>query len=359
MVDTLLGTPEGEQGAIRWWGGMKIVITRAIDLSVLDPLGSIEPVMWPDTSAMPAAALRAEMADADGVITSLTDQVDADLVAASPRLRAVSQVAVGVDNIDLAACTARGIPVGNTPDVLTETTADTAWALLAASVRRVPEGRDHVLAGEWGPWRPDLLLGGDLHGTTLGVIGLGRIGVAVARRAAGFSMRVLYTSRSRKPHLEVDLRVSHRSFEALLAESDHVVVTVPLTVDTRGLVDERALALMKPTATLVNVSRGPVVDTDALVGALAAGRVGAAALDVTDPEPLPGDHPLLAFPNCLVIPHLGSASHRTRAAMLAMAVHNLEAALRGVPMRSCANREVYRHHGPGPAVRALPDQPSG
>jgi glyoxylate reductase len=322
---------------------VKIVITRAIDLSALDPLGPITPVMWPDTSEMPAAAFRAEMAGADGVITSLTDRVDADLVAASPRLRVVSQVAVGVDNIDLRACTARGVPVGNTPDVLTETTADTAWALLAAAVRRLPEGRDHVMAGEWGPWRPDLLLGGDLHGTTLGVIGLGRIGAAVARRAAGFSMRVLYSSRSRKPHLEADLKVSYRSFEALLAESDHVVITVPLTVHTRGLLDRGALALMKPTATLVNVSRGPVVDTDALVQALATDRIGAAALDVTDPEPLPGDHPLLRLPNCLVIPHLGSASHRTRAAMLTLAIGNLAAGLRGERLPSCANPEVYGH----------------
>ncbi|MGF1666818.1 MAG: 2-hydroxyacid dehydrogenase [Acidimicrobiia bacterium] len=320
---------------------MKIVITRAIDLSVLDLLGPITPVMWPDTSAMPAGAFRAEMADADGVITSLTDQVDVELLAASPLLRVVSQVAVGVDNIDLEACTARGIPVGNTPDVLTETTADTAWALLSAVVRRLPEGRDHVLAGEWGPWRPDLLLGGDLHGTTLGVVGLGRIGAAVARRAAGFSMRVLYSSRSRKPHLEADLKVSYRAFEALLSESDHVVITVPLTPDTRGLVDDRALALMKQTATLVNVSRGPVVDTDALVRSLATGGIGAAALDVTDPEPLPGDHPLLGFPNCTVIPHLGSASHRTRAAMLTLAVENLAAGLEGERMSSCANQQVY------------------
>jgi glyoxylate reductase len=341
---------------------MKIVITRAIDPSLLDIIGPVTPAMWPDTSAMPPAVFRAEMADADGVITSLTDRIDADVLAASPRLRAVSQVAVGVDNIDLAACTARGIPVGNTPDVLTETTADTAWALLAAAVRRLPEGRDHVMAGEWGPWRPDLLLGGDLYGTTLGVIGLGRIGTAVARRAAGFSMRVLYSSPARKPHLEADLKVSYRSLDALLAESDHVVITVPLTAETRGLIDDHTLALMKPTATLVNVSRGPVVDTDSLVRALAAGRIGGAALDVTDPEPLPGNHPLLRFPNCIVTPHLGSASHRTRAAMLARAVENLAAALRGKPMPSCANREVYRHGGAtmqGTADGLPPPQPTG
>jgi glyoxylate reductase len=320
---------------------MKIVITRAIETSTLHALGGAQRVMWPETTAMPPAVLRAELMDADGVVTSLTDRVDAALLEASPRLRAISQVAVGVDNIDLEACTGRGIPVGHTPDVLTETTADTAWALLSAAVRRVPEGRDHVLAGEWGPWRPDLLLGGDLHGSTLGVIGLGRIGAAIAKRASGFTMRVLYSSPSRKPHLEAALRVSHRPFEELLATSDHVVITVPLTADTHHLIDDRALRLMKPTATLVNVSRGPVVDTDALVRALAGGKIGAAALDVTDPEPIPGDHPLLSFPNCLVIPHLGSASHRTREAMLVRAVENLAAALDGNRMPWCANPAVY------------------
>jgi lactate dehydrogenase-like 2-hydroxyacid dehydrogenase len=254
-------------------------------------------------------------------------------------------VAVGTDNIDLAACTARSIPVGHTPDVLTETTADTAWALLGAAVRRIPEGRDHVLRGEWGAWRPDLLLGGDLHGTTLGIIGLGRIGAAVARRAAGFDMRVLYTSPSRKPHLEVELHCSFRSLDALLTQSDHVVVTVPLTDATRGLIGAGALARIKEGATLVNISRGPVVDTDALVAALAEGRIGAVALDVTDPEPLPADHPLLAFSNCLVIPHLGSASVRTRRAMLDLAVANLMAGLDGKRMKACANPDVYRQPG--------------
>lgn len=321
---------------------MKVVVTRAIDLDRLEVLDADERAVWPEATAMPVALFEREMENADGVLTSLTDVVDSRLLATCVNLRAVSQVAVGVDNIDLEACTARGIPVGHTPDVLTETTADTAWALLAAAVRRVPEGRDHVKRGDWGPWRPDLLVGGDLHGTTLGVIGLGRIGAAVARRAAGFSMRVLYSSRHRKPHLEADLRASHRPLDVLLAEADHVVITVPLNDQTRSLIDGPALALMKPTATLVNVSRGPVVNTDALVDALSRRIIGAVALDVTDPEPLPAGHPLLTFENCLVIPHLGSASRRTRAAMVTLAVENLAAGLKGERMPTCVNPEVYQ-----------------
>lgn len=326
---------------------MKLVVTRVVDRETLDRFADWDVTMWPEATAMPDDLFRAECAGADAVLTVLTDRVDAGLVAGSPRLRVVSQVAVGVDNVDLAACTARDIPVGHTPDVLTETTADTAWALLSAAVRRIPEGRDHVLAGEWGPWRPDLLLGGDLHGTSLGIVGLGRIGAAVARRAAGFSMRVAYWSRHRKPHLEAELRCSFRPFQQLLAESDHIVITIPLTEDTRHLFGAAALSAMRPGAVLVNVSRGAVIDSAALVEALASGRLGGAALDVTDPEPLPGDHPLLSFPNCLVIPHLGSASHRTRAAMLERAVENLVCAVEGRRMVSCANPEVYRSRGPG------------
>lgn len=330
-----------EPGAIASGLDMKIVVTRSIEPKHFDGLGADELVVWPDTTQMPPDRLRDEAVDADGLLTFLTDPIDAALVASAPALRVVSQVAVGVDNIDLEACTGRSIPVGHTPDVLTETTADTAWALLASAVRRVPEGYDHVRKGEWGPWRPDLLLGGDLHGTTLGIVGLGRIGAAIARRAVGFDMRVLYSANHRKPHVEAELRVSYRELDALLAESDHIVVATPLTESTRALIDRRALGLMKPTATLVNIARGPIVDSDALVEALRNGRIGGAALDVTDPEPLPADHPLLEFPNCLVIPHLGSASHRTREKMTELAVRNLAEALAGRRMPACVNPSVY------------------
>jgi len=297
--------------------------------------------MWRHSTAMPVSSLLAESVGCDALITSTTDPVDSDLLDAAATVRAISQVAVGVDNIDVAECTSRGVPVGHTPDVLTETTADTAWALLAASVRRIPEGHALVASGEWAGWRPDLLLGGDLHGCTLGIVGLGRIGAAVARRAAGFEMRLVYAGPRRKPHLEAELRVSHRSLHDLLAETDAVVVTVPLGPGTTHLLGPAELATMQPHSVLVNVARGPVVDTDALVEALADGRPGWAALDVTDPEPLPAGHPLVSAPNCLITPHIGSASHRTRRRMSQRAIANVVAFAAGRPMPWCVNPDVY------------------
>lgn len=271
----------------------------------------------------------------------LTDGIDAELLAAAPKLSVISQMAVGVDNVDLAACTARGIPVGHTPDVLTETTADTAFGLLIAAARRFREGVEDVLDGRWGEWDPVALVGRDVHGSTLGIVGLGRIGKAVARRAAGFRMRVLYNKRSRDHPAEEELSVEFRSFEALLADSDHVVVLTSLNPGTHRLIDRRALAMMKPTATLVNASRGPVVDTDSLVEALSSGRIAAAGLDVTDPEPIPSDHPLVSLPNCFIVPHIGSATVRTRTLMAERAAENLIVALSGKQMPYCANPEVY------------------
>jgi lactate dehydrogenase-like 2-hydroxyacid dehydrogenase len=249
------------------------------------------------------------------------------MLNSAPLLEVVSQMAVGVDNIDVAACKSRGIVIGHTPDVLTETVADTAFALLAAIVRRLPEGEREVRAGEWGPWEMFHLAGGDLHGTTLGIIGMGRIGRAVARRAAGFDMEVIYVSPSEE-HVDAE-RVG---LEELLARADHVVVATRLDETTRGLISAAELAQMKPSAYLVNVSRGPVVDTDSLVAALGRGDIAGAALDVTDPEPLPAGHPLVAMENCLVVPHIASASIRTRTAMSSLAVDNLVAGLRGDPL---------------------------
>lgn len=320
---------------------MKILVTRSMEPKLFEGFGSADVDMWPDLERMPAARFVNAIESADAVVTFLTDVVDASVLARAPRLKAISQVAVGVDNIDLDRCTLQGIPVGHTPEVLTETTADTAWALLSAVVRRIGEGIEHVRTGQWGPWRPDVLLGGDLHGTTLGIVGLGRIGMAVARRASGFGMRVLYTSQRRKPHTEAEMRISYRALDQLLEESDHVVLAVPLTEQTLHLIDADALRRMKPNATLVNIARGPIVDTQALVAALEAGEIGGAGLDVTDPEPLPADHPLVGLANCVVIPHLGSASHQTRRAMAELAVANLVAALAGDRMPRCANPAVY------------------
>lgn len=321
---------------------MKILVTRQVPHQSLESIDSDhDVVVSTSTGAMSAAEFGEEVISADAVLSFLTDPLSAEVIDGATRLRVISQMSAGVDNIDIAACTIRGIPVGHTPGVLTEVSADSAFALLAASVRRIPEGRDLARNGAWTEWRHDLLLGGDLHGTTLGIVGVGAIGQAIARRATGFNMRVLYTSRTRRPHVESSMRLSYRILDDLLAESDHIVLAVPLTPDTHHLIDSRALGLMKPTATLVNIARGSVVDTEALVDALASGRLGGAALDVTDPEPLPAGHPLLSLENCLVVPHIASASISARSAMLRLAVANLVAGVEGLPMPHCVNPEVY------------------
>lgn len=290
---------------------------------------------------MPRELLLTKASEADAVLVMLTDRIDDEFLEAAGDLKVVSQMAVGVDNVDLAACTSRGIPVGHTPDVLTETTADMAWALLAAAARRIPEGRDYVLGGKWVQWDPDLLLGNDLWGATLGIVGMGRIGAAVARRAAGFSMKVVYCSRSPKPEVEEETGAVYQEMQVVLERADHVVITAAYTPQTHHLINTKALAAMKSTATLVNIARGPLVDPDALFQALSTEGIAGAALDVTDPEPIPADHRLLGLPNCLVIPHLGSASRNTRLAMADRAVENLLAGLRGQPIPWCANPKVY------------------
>jgi lactate dehydrogenase-like 2-hydroxyacid dehydrogenase len=296
---------------------------------------------WEGGSPIPDATLAEWLSDAEGLLCMLTDRIDEPLLRAAPKLRVVSQCAVGVDNIDLEACTQRGIVVGHTPDVLTETTADTAFGLLCAGIRRFGEGMAEVEAGEWGEWNPEHLLGGDVHGATLGLVGLGRIGAAVARRAAGFDMRVRYTGPNRKPLLESRLRVSYREFDELLEESDAIVIAAPSTEATRHMFGRPAFEKMRSSAVLVNISRGDLVDTAALVWALQNGQIAGAALDVTDPEPIPADHPLVAMRNCLIVPHIGSASRRTRAAMSDLAVANLLAGVRGERVRSCANPTIY------------------
>ena len=304
-------------------------VTRDLPGGALERLRAEHEVeVWPDELPPPREEVVTRLGDeAEGLLTLLTDPIDAEAIAGAPRLRAIANYAVGTDNVDLEAATARGVPVGNTPDVLTEATADLAFALMLAAARRVVEGDAYVRAGHWRTWEPGLLLGREMHGATLGIVGMGRIGSAVARRAAGFGMEVIGMS-------DVD-------FDRFLARSDFVSIHCPLTEETRALIDERALALMKTTAVLVNTARGPIVDSTALARALRDGTIAAAALDVTDPEPLPDDHPLLDAPNLTVVPHLGSATHRTREAMADMAVDNLLAALRGERMPYCANPEVY------------------
>ena len=320
----------------------RIVVTRSTFPVVEETLGAAGTVwVWPLKYPIPREILLERVAEAEGMLTMLTDRIDREILQAAPRLRAVSQMAVGVDNIDLAACSELRIPVGHTPDVLTETTADVAFGLLIAAARRFKEGMGQVAAGEWGDWDPQGMLGYDLHDSTLGIIGLGRIGQAVARRAAGFGMRILYNRRTRDPEAEARLGAEFRPLQSLLRESDHVAVLVGLTPETRHLIDGEALSLMKPTATLVNASRGPVVDGAALARALADGTIAAAGLDVTDPEPIPPDHPLVSLPNCLIVPHIGSATVRTRTRMAELAARNLVAALTGRRMPHCANPEAH------------------
>ncbi len=293
-----------------------------------------EPVVWEAASTMDDAFLRREAESAVGIYSMLTDRIDADLIASSPLLKVVSNMAVGVDNIDLDACAAAGVAVGHTPGVLTQTTADTAFMLVLAASRRMIEGIDQVKEGLWGDWEADSLLGYDVSETTIGIVGMGRIGEAVAHRAVGFSMDILYSARTAKPDVESATGAQRVSLEELLESADHVVIAVPLSSETRHLIGSEELARMKPTANLVNIARGPVVDTDALVDALRSGTIRCAGLDVTDPEPLPPDHPLVSMSNCTVIPHIGSATWRTRDAMVDLAVDNLIAGIRGEPLPS-------------------------
>ena len=323
----------------------RVFATRALPGPPLERLArSVDLDVWPERSAPPPEALAARLADADGLLCLLTDRIDAGLLARAPSLRALSSVSVGVDHIDLVAATARGVPVGHTPGVLTETTADLTFALMLAAARRVPEADRFVRDGGWRPesvWEPDLLLGRDVHGATLGVIGFGAIGRAVARRAIGFGMRVLTWTRTPRPPGDLGDHVEAVALPELLATADFVSVHVALTPETRGLLDARALGAMKPGAILVNTARGGIVDESALAAALRDGRLAAAGLDVFAHEPLERTSPLLGLANVVLSPHIGSASRATRTRMAELAVDNLLAALDGRPMVACANPEVY------------------
>ena len=290
--------------------------------------------LWDGDLPPPRDELLRRVAGCDGVLTLLTDRVDDEFLdAAGKKLRVVSNYAVGFDNIDVGACARRGIPVGNTPGVLTDTTADLAWALLMAAARRLPEGDRYVRDGNWKTWGPLLLLGPDVHGATMGIVGFGRIGQAVARRAQGFGMEILYHDVQQLPREVTEpFGATFLPLEELLARSDFVSLHVNLSDVTRHLINAETLSWMKPTAVLVNTSRGPVVDQRALADALRDGVIWAAGLDVTDPEPIPMDDPLVGLDNCLIVPHIASASRATRGKMAAMAAANLVAGVRGEPL---------------------------
>ena len=317
----------------------RVFVSRALPGTLpLERLSAIAVVDgWkPDRPPSPAE-LATRSAACDGLLTMLTERVDGALLDVCPRVRVVANMAVGYDNVDVGAATERGVLVTNTPGVLTETTADMAFALLLAAARRLADGERAVRGGEWGPWHPTWLLGREVHGATLGIVGPGRIGAAVARRAQGFGMRVLYHGRREVegfPGARVD-------FGALLEASDFVSLHVPLTRETERMIDAAALARMRPHAILVNTARGGVVDQDALRTALVERRIGGAALDVTTPEPLPPDDPLLEAPNLLVAPHLGSATEATREKMAALAVDGLLSALAGERPRHLVNPDAW------------------
>ncbi|MBI3161752.1 MAG: D-glycerate dehydrogenase [Chloroflexi bacterium] len=325
-----------------------IFITRIIpDPGLLLVKEHYFPDTWPHDPPPTREQLIERSRGVDGLLCLLTERVDAQLMdSIGPQLKVISSMSVGVDHIDVAAATARGIPVGNTPGVLTDATADQAFALMLSAARRITEAERFLRAGKWVTWSPSLLLGADFAGATLGILGFGRIGQAVAKRARGFDMRVLYHSPNAQPMYDAQ----STDLDTLLRESDFVSIHVPLNPKTRHLVNAEFLSKMKSNAVLVNTSRGGVLDQTALYDTLKSNRIFAAALDVTDPEPLPMDCPLLELENCLIVPHLGSASKKTRDMMSLLAAQNLVAGLKGERLPNCVNPEVYDRTQTSPGV---------
>jgi len=320
----------------------KVYVTRLLPKEAMDRIVQFcDARVWQGELPPPKEILLEEVREAEGLLCLLTDRVDAELMSRAPKLRVISNYAVGYDNIDVDEATRRGIVVGNTPAVLTETTADFAFALMMAAARRIVEGDRQVRAGYWKTWGPMILLGQDMHHATLGIIGLGRIGTAVARRAKGFGMRVLYYGPSRKEKTEEELGIQYAEFDKLLAEADFITIHASLTPATHHLIGKDELEKMKRTFILVNTSRGPIVDNMALYETLRDRKSAFAALDVTEPEPLPANHPLLTLNNVIVTPHIASATVETRTKMALMAVDNLIAGLKGEMPPNPVNPEVF------------------
>ena len=302
--------------------------------------------VWPDDPPPTPDQLGEKLVEVEGALINIMDRVDAALLDAAPRLRVISQLAAGLDNVDIPECTKRGILLGSTPGILSKAVADHAFALLLSAARRVVESDKWVRGNNWElAFHPNYWLGSEVQSSTLGIVGLGQIGLEVARRAQGFDMRVLYYSRNRRPEAERQYGITYASLDDLLAQSDFVSLHCPLTPETRHLINEDSLRRMKSTAILVNISRGPVVDTDALCTALREGWIGGAGLDVVDPEPIPDDHPLMLMDNVTITPHIGSASVLSRRAMSIMAAQNLVNGLCGQRLVHCANPEVYDRLG--------------
>jgi Lactate dehydrogenase and related dehydrogenases len=322
----------------------KVFVTRNLFPESMARLAEFAEIdLWTENRVPPLEVLIEKVAQADGLLCMLADSITPEVIQAGVAhgLRVISQMAVGYDNIAVPAATAAGLPVGNTPGVLTETTADLAWALMMAAARRVVESDRQVHEGIWRAWGPDVLCGHDIYGATLGLIGFGRIGQAMAARARGFNMRVLYTQRHRDPAAEERTGAEYVSLDELLAQSDFVSLHAYLSPETRGMLGEAQFARMKPGAILVNTARGAMIDSAALARHLESGHLAAAGLDVFDPEPIPADSPLLRMPQVVITAHIGSASIKTRQRMAMMTVENIQAGLEGRPLPYCVNPEVY------------------
>ncbi|MGC5327669.1 2-hydroxyacid dehydrogenase [Brevibacillus sp. SYSU BS000544] len=320
----------------------RIFVTRRIPEQALCLLREqCEVSLWDEEDVpVPRDVLEREIENADGLYTLLTEKIDAPLLERAKKLKAISNMAVGYNNIDVQSATERGIIVTNTPDVLTETTADLTFALLMATARRLMEASYVLRAGEWKTWSPMMLAGQDVYGATMGIIGLGRIGEAIAKRAKGFDMKVLYHNRSQKPEAEERLGIIYSDMDELLRTSDYVVIMAPYTPETHHLIGERELDLMKKTGILINTARGGIVDEQALYDALVTKRIWAAGLDVFEVEPVSLDHPLLTLPNVVTLPHIGSASIATRVGMATLAADNLLRAVLGQTPKHVVNPKV-------------------
>lgn len=325
----------------------QVFVTRVMHPDALDLIAkSARMEVWAQDHPPTPEQLEAKLANADGALVNIMDRIDAPLLDAAPEIRAISQLAAGLDNIDLPECTRLGILVGSTPGILSKAVADHAFALLLSAARRVTESHNWVRANHWQlAFHPNYWIGHEVQGATLGIIGLGQIGLEVARRAQGFDLRTLYHSRNPNPQAEAQYNLTYADLDTLLAQSDYISLHVPLTPQTRRLISAPQLRQMKPTAILINISRGPVVDTNALCQALSEGWIAAAALDVFDPEPIPPNHPILSLPNVTLTPHIGSASTQTRRAMCLMAAQNLISALNRQPLPHCANPQLYPQLG--------------
>lgn len=311
---------------------MKIYITRKLPEAIVEKLSAeFDVSMWEESeTVVPREILFEKVKEVDGLLCMLTETIDRKLLETAPNLKVISNMAVGYNNIDIEAATEKGIAVTNTPGVLTETTADLTFTLLMATARRVVEASQYLREGKWKTWSPLQLTGMDIHGATLGIIGLGRIGEAVARRAKGFNMHILYNSRTRKKDKEQELGIYFAELETLLRESDYICLLLPYSKDVHHLISLRELAMMKKTAVLINTARGGIVDENALYDALAMGTIWAAGLDVFEKEPVDPAHPLLTLPNVVTLPHIGSASVATRMKMASLAADNVINELRGV-----------------------------